>query len=171
MGLALTDLHSSSNDAFKFPKLNGTNYAEWKTQMKAALQAKYIWLLVEGIDAAPSDPGVRPTVTDPKDVVTLATWKVDHKEYMEWIKNDQAAQGLMKGAAEPSQWPHVVSATTATAMWNAWKKVHQDDLQVINVHYYFEELFTLKFVDGMSMPDHVARIFDLRNRLMHRTGS
>ena len=41
-------LSSESSDSFKFPKLNGSNYASWVSHMKSALQSKYLWLIVTG---------------------------------------------------------------------------------------------------------------------------
>ena len=58
------------------------------------------------------------------------------------MKDDQAAMGLMKSAAEPSQWPHVQKATTSKAVWDTWEKIHSTDQENVNVNYYFEELFT-----------------------------
>ena len=83
----------------------------------------------------------------------------------EWHLRDEAAQGFMKGAVEPSQWPHVSECHSAKKMWDTWKKIHVDNQQKINVHYFFKELYTKKYVDGTPMADHIAKMLDIRNRI------
>ena len=83
----------SSSDAFKFPKLTGSNFAEWEEPMKAALQARYLWLVVSGDETCPA----KPAATLPKET-TAAEWKAEKKEYLDWCQRDQAAMGLKKGA-------------------------------------------------------------------------
>ncbi len=151
----------SSHEAFKFPKLTGENYATWCQHMQAALQSRYLWLIVTGDENQPEKPGAEP----PKEAAALATWKSDKKEWLDWSLRDQAAQGLMKGAAEPSQWPHVAKATTSQTMWDTWKKLYVTNQQTLNVHYYFEELYTTKYVEGSSMADHIALMLDLGQRI------
>ena len=141
----------SSNDAFKFPKLNGENYAIWYQHMQSSLQARYLWLIVTGDESEPT----KPKAEEPTEAAALATWKAAKKEWLDWSLRDQAAQGLMKGAAEPSQWPHVASSKTSKEMWDNWRKLYVTNQQKLNVHYYFEELYTTKYVDGTSMADHL----------------
>lgn len=48
-----TSLLGMSQEAFKFAKLNGTNYQEWQTHMEATLSAKYLWMTVAGYETEP----------------------------------------------------------------------------------------------------------------------
>ena len=155
-------LTSPSTDAFKFPKLNGTNYASWSGHMKSALQSKYLWLIVTGEEDCPPE-----AAADAKDTEK----RTARKEKLEWKLRDQAAMGNMKGACENSQLPFVEreSITSAKAMWNELKKIHQTSLSKINVHYMFEELYTKKYVDGASMDEHIASLLDLGHRI-HSAG-
>jgi transcription initiation factor TFIIIB Brf1 subunit/transcription initiation factor TFIIB len=50
-------------------------------------------------------------------------------------------------------------------MWTALKKVHIENQTKVNIHYYFKELFTRKYVDGASMPDHIAAMLDIKCRI------
>jgi hypothetical protein len=55
---------SSTPEAFVFTKLKGTNYAMWADHMQSALQVKYLWLIVKGIEMCPpAPPAKRPTTT------------------------------------------------------------------------------------------------------------
>ncbi|KAG5716237.1 hypothetical protein E4T56_gene10834 [Termitomyces sp. T112] len=131
---------SSPGDAFKFPKLNGENYALWAKLMKATLQSCNLWLIVTSDKNHPQ----KHLASSPK---------------------DQAAQGLMKSAAKSSQWPHVADKLTAKAMWDSWKAIHITNQQKINIHYYFEELYTWEYADGTSMADHIATMLDIKKKI------
>jgi hypothetical protein len=88
---------SSTSEAFIFTKLKGTNYATWADHMKSVLQAKYLWLIVKGIEMCPpAPPAKRPTTT------TAADYKAECKEHLDWLLRDEAAQGVMKSAYEGS---------------------------------------------------------------------
>jgi len=50
---------ASTSEAFKFAKLNGVNYATWAHHMQAALQAKYLWLIVKGSETRPADSAAK----------------------------------------------------------------------------------------------------------------
>ena len=71
----------------------------------------------------------------------------------------------MKGVTESSQWLHVSQCKTAKDMWNMWKKVHVDNQQKINIHYFFEEMYTCKYADNTPMADHVTKMLNIRNHI------
>jgi hypothetical protein len=64
------------------------------------------------------------------------------KEYLDWLLHDEAAQGVIKGACEDSQLPHVKNCTTSKELWEALRKVHFTNQACINIHYFFEDLYT-----------------------------
>ncbi|KAF8585982.1 hypothetical protein K439DRAFT_1615554 [Ramaria rubella] len=112
-------VHDDVTSSFKFVKLNSSNYNLWSEYMKASLQAKYLWLIVSGDEEAPSKPlKEKPESTSGPD------WKNLKKEYWDWLLKDQAAQGLLKGSAESTQWAHLGKADTSMAMWNAWEELY-----------------------------------------------
>jgi hypothetical protein len=78
---------------------------------------------------------------------------------------DEAAQGVMKGACEDSQLPHVKDCTSAKEMWDILKKVHVTNQACINVHYYFEDLYTRKYMDGTTMADHIAAMLNIKQQI------
>jgi hypothetical protein len=74
-------------------------------------------------------------------------------------------QGIMKSACESSQLPHVKDCTSAKDMWNTLKRIYVTSHAHINTHYYFEELYTRKYVDGTPIADHIAAILDLKSQI------
>jgi len=152
---------TSLSDSFRFTKLNGSNYAIWCQHMKATLQARYLWLVVSGDETKPTAPAdAKPTQAD-----ELTAWKADRKEYLDWLQKDQAAQGLMKGASDPAQWPHISTATTSKEMWEAWEKLYVKNQQALNVHYWFEDPYTRKYDESTPMADHIATMLDIGQKI------
>jgi hypothetical protein len=136
-------LKMSSSEAFKFPKLKGNNYSTWASNMQSALQSKYLWLVVKGIEICPIAPTATISAGQP-----AAEYKAEKREYLDWLLRDEAAQGVMMGACENSQLPYVKNCKSAKEMWDTLKKVHITNQSRINVHYFFEDLYTRKYVDG-----------------------
>jgi hypothetical protein len=51
-------------------------------------------------------------------------------------------------------------------MWDTLKKVHVTNQSRINVHYFFEDLYTWKYVDGTPMADHIASMLDIKQQII-----
>jgi hypothetical protein len=94
-GSGSLEMSTSSNEAFKFAKLNGENYALWFQHMQSSLQARYLWLIVTGDEPCPE----KHSDTQPTEPTQLATWKATKKEWLDWSLRDQAAQGLIRHCA------------------------------------------------------------------------
>ena len=73
---------------------------------------------------------------------------------------------MIKGACEDSQLPHIQECKSSKELWEALKRVHVTNQARINVHYFYEELYTRKYVDGTSMADHIAAMLDIRQKIM-----
>src|SRR5882762_5570554 len=149
----------SYSESFKFPKLNGSNYPTWNIHMQSALQSRLFWLIITGDEEAPEKPD------EPSLLITDAKKKAAKKEWIEWLSRDQAAMGYIKGACKDSQLPYVIESKTSKEMWEQLKTVHQTNQLRINIHYFFEELYTQKYVDGSSMADHIVAMLDLKHQI------
>jgi hypothetical protein len=92
--------------------------------------------------------------------------KAEKREYLDWLLRDEAAQGIMKGACKNSQLPYVKNCKSAKDMWDTLKKVHVTNQSRINVHYFFEDLYTRKYVDGTPMANHIASMLDIKQQII-----
>jgi hypothetical protein len=90
-------------------------------------------------------------------------YKAECKEHLNWLLRDEAAQGGMKSACKDSQLPHVKDCTSAKHMWDILRKIHVTNHTCINAHYYFEDLYTRKYIDGAPMA--IAAILDLKSQI------
>jgi len=113
-------LGSGSSEAFKFEKLNGSNYQSWAGHMKSALQSKFLWLIVTGDEECP--PDADPSLKD-------AEKRTAKRDRLEWMLRDQAAMGNIKGACENSQLPFLEkdTVTSAKEMWEELKNGASDE--------------------------------------------
>jgi hypothetical protein len=73
----------------------------------------------------------------------------------------------MKGACKNSQLPYVENCKLAKDMWDTLKKVHIINQSHINVDYFFEDLYTWKYVDGTPMADHITSMLDIKQQIIN----
>ena len=63
-----------------FPKLNGSNYHTWSDNMMSALQARLLWLIVNGQRPTPSTPSTNPPID-----ATSGKPVPSSDNYKEWV--------------------------------------------------------------------------------------
>ena len=91
-----------------FARLDTSNYATWKYDMQALLQTKMLWRLVSGQEESPG----------PEDKAELAVWqmKAERAAGLIYQSIDQSMQILVR--------EHI---SDPVKMWNALKKLHEQD--------------------------------------------
>lgn len=153
----LTMSTSTYSEAFKFLKLNGSNFPSWCLHMQSSLQAKMYWLIVDGTEMKPDLPNVQ--------TMSPSEFRMAKKDWLDWMQQDQAAMGCIKGACEDSQLPFIIGCKSSSETWSKLMDIHKNSQNQINVHYWFEELYTKKYTDGTSMADHIASMLELKHNL------
>ena len=150
---------STSGDIIKFAKLNGQNYAVWAIHMEDTLSSKYLWMIIDSTEPCPASPVVREgTPLTKAECAQL-------REVQDWVARDRAARSIIRYGCDVTQWPHISSCATSKDTWGTLQKFHRDNQMEIDVHYYFEELFTRKYIEGTFMGDHIAAMLDLQQRI------
>ena len=69
--------------------------------------------------------------------------------------------GLMQGAIEFSQCEHIIGTSTFKDMWDHLYSIYVTQCQEINVHYYYQELYTRKWDEQITMSEHIGFFFHL----------
>jgi len=154
-----------------FPKLNGTNYHAWSDNMKAALQARLLWLIVTGRRSQPTEPDPNPPVNANQKLFTPSSteykdWNQSHNDFLSWLESDNAAMGLMRGAMEFSQREHVANVSTSREMWDRLHKLHITQRQAVNIHYYYQDLYAKKWDKRTIMSDHISYFLNLHHHII-----
>jgi hypothetical protein len=98
---------------------------------------------------------------------TAVEYKAEKREYLDCLLRDEVAQGIMKGVCENLQLPYVKNCKLAKDIWDTLKKVHIMNQSHINVHYFFEDLYTWKYIDGMPMADHIVSMLDIKQQIIN----
>jgi len=161
----------SSSETLHFPKLNGSNYHVWSDNMKVALQARLLWLFVEGLEICPSKPSVNPPIDSttqrpmPVSSPDYKAWIAEKKKYLEWLRSDSAAMGLMRDAIEFGQYKHIVNTSFSKDLWDHLHSIHITQRQGINVYYHYQELYMKKWNEQTTMSDHIGSFLHLQHRI------
>ena len=81
----------STSETLRFPKLNDRNYHAWADNMKAALQAQKLWLLVDSLEECPPIPTPKPPFAS-EDLpystssVEYRDWWKSREDYLDWLR-------------------------------------------------------------------------------------
>ena len=158
MGPAL-ETNINMSDTLHFPKLTSSNYNSWTTNMKSALQLRFLWLYVNSKEDMPmvitsTPPSSNKTSKDYK------SWKEDREQYKTWLRIDSAAMGLLNGSIDSTQSSHVVNLFTSK-IWDTLYKINVKDQQSLNVYALVEEIWSLNWDSVTPMPDHIGKIIDI----------
>jgi hypothetical protein len=164
-GSDLLDMSSTASysEAFKFPKLGGSNYPTWSVHMQSALRSRMLWLVVNGTDTKPPKPE--------EENMNASDCETARRGWMQRMQKDEAAMGSILAACEDSQHAFILQCVSSKGMWAELRMVHVENQTKVNVHYHFEELFTRRYVDDTSMTDHIAAMLDIKHRITQAVGN
>jgi len=159
------------SSVLSFPKLNRNNYHAWADNIISALQARLLWLIVDGWQSFPPKPSANPPVNAttnkllPFSSNEYREWIRLWNEHIQWLESDLATMGLMQGAIKFGQCEHVQSSTSSK-MWDRLYQLHVTQRQNTNIHYYFQELYLKKWDQHTSMSDHIGLFLNLKCRII-----
>jgi transposase InsO family protein len=187
MGPALGE---STSETLQFPKFNGTNYHSWADNMKAALQAKSVWGVTSGRERRPPHPpdeypglytvssptakGESPTSVrkDGQNLIDVLqskgylAWEQSLEKFERWLNKDDMAMGLIRNAIEYAQRETIIDIGTSTEMWNHLRQTYVDQQSGVNIHFYYQELYSKKWDGHSSMSDHIGFYLNIRRRFI-----
>ena len=130
----------------------------------SALQARLLWLIVDGQRPSPPKPPVDNTTNKPLPFSSddYKKWIRLRNKHIQWLESDLAAMGLMHGAIKYRQQEHIQSATSSKDMWDYLCQFHVTQRQDTNIHYYFQELYLKRWDECTSMSDHIGSFLNLK---------
>ncbi|KAJ3563959.1 hypothetical protein NP233_g8606 [Leucocoprinus birnbaumii] len=171
----------STSETLQFPKLNGTNYHVWADNMKAALQAKSLWGIVSGPQAAEaaeaSSAGEKaPEASSSKQTVLTVfevlqskeyrNWELSVSNHEKWLNRDDTAMGLMKNAIEYTQRESIIDSNSSQDMWDRLHMSYFQQRSGINVHYLYQQLYSRKWNENSPISDHVSFYLSIRRQFI-----
>lgn len=123
---------------FTVAKLTDGNYQVWKFKMKMLLTGEGTWTYVNG-----------PTPQTPPAA---------------WTAGDEKAQSTICLSVEDSQIVHICNCTSAKAMWDELRKVHER-ANLSNKLYLLRKLYQSKLQADEDMQGYIRRTLELVERL------
>ncbi|KAF9439626.1 hypothetical protein P691DRAFT_769269 [Macrolepiota fuliginosa MF-IS2] len=166
--------HSSVSDVWLFQKLTGQNYYTWSEQMRAALQARFLWQYVaRDFPQPPKSPLLPPaaksatrSTADPNDSAKPEDCNANGNNFYSANYNDSTTQGLIKGTLDVSQWGHVSSLTTLKEMWDQLYQLHFVTRRDVNVHYFIQEIWHKHWDEHVLMSNHIGHMISLQQHIL-----
>jgi hypothetical protein len=116
---------SSYSESFRFPKLNGSNYPTWSVHIQSALCSRMLWLIVNETDTKSPKPK--------EATMGASEFRTARREWIEWIKKDEAVMGSILAACEDLQHAFILHCESSALMWAALKKVHIKNQTKVNI--------------------------------------
>ncbi|KAJ3561473.1 hypothetical protein NP233_g10170 [Leucocoprinus birnbaumii] len=94
-------------------------------------------------------------------------WEKRWEKYNTWKVNDSAAMGWMKGALEPTQWPHVTAAKTAKEMWDLLYELYFVSRKGTQLHFHIWDLWHQTWDESATtMTQFIGKMLELRQRIL-----
>src|SRR5882724_3057462 len=108
-----------------FPKLNNTNYADWRYMMAATLVEKDLWDVVDGS-------------------LTCPVGSPNYKTVKTFMKKQQLARAKIILSIEASQLPHTCH-NDPKVIWDSLQKVHQacGFTTHLSLHCHFLDMYKM----------------------------
>ena len=166
----ILEANINMSDTLYFPKLNGSNYDSWATNMKSALQSRFLWLYVNGEEDMPTV--VKSTLPSADRTSTeYQSWKKDREQYKTWLRMDSAAIELLNGSINFTQSDHVANLSTSKEIQDTLYQINVKDQQSLNVYALVKEIWSMNQDGVIPMPNHIGRIIDIRHWIVEGKGT
>jgi hypothetical protein len=127
-------------------KLNSDNYSIWCFKVKALMQEKEVWDVIEG--EKPEDPQNTESTEDPEKSAEMVA------KVAEWKKKDQKALNTIILTVSNSQIIFIKNETTAKGAWKALEQEHKKS-GVGSKTRVFKKMFHTTLQKGASMREHL----------------
>lgn len=137
-----TDEMAENSKFFSIHRFNGDDYHLWKKQMEIYMTENKL------------KPYILGTIPRPE----------DSTEANKWDEKDAAAQGFLMRGLELSQLKHLSDCSTAATMWALLKSLHSEK-SAQSVQVLLDRFITCKMENDESMPDYIAKVVSLAQRL------
>jgi gag-polypeptide of LTR copia-type len=112
---------------------------------------------------------VSPTATtgviDPESL-EYKNWEINMEKHNKWLQVNDVAQGLILGAVEFAQRQHIDQFPTSEDMWNHLHNLYVTQQGSTNVHYYLQELYSIKWDGYSSISDHIGNVLSIHQKIM-----
>ena len=125
-------------------KLNGTNYAQWATEMALVLEPKQLYGIIKAYDDKPEEPAANGTATE-------------KAPFKDWMNRHGVARSTVLLGMEPRIQAKYTVVDDAKTHWEKLASAYKSKLK-LNIFEIREDLWSIKLQDCGDVDNYPSRI-------------
>jgi len=133
-----------SSTTITITKFNGTNYAQWATEMALLLEQKQVYGIITGYDDKPEEPAANATATE-------------KAAFKDWMNRHSVARSTILLGMEPRIQADYTVVDDAKTLWEKLASAYKSKLK-LNIFEIREDLWSIKLQDCGDVDNYVSRI-------------
>jgi hypothetical protein len=122
-----------SSTTITITKFNGTNYAQWATEMALLLEQKQVYGIIKGYDDKPEEPAANATATE-------------KAAFKDWMHRNGVARSTILLGMEPRIQAEYMVVDDAKTLWEKLASAYKSKLK-LNIFEIREDLWSIKLQD------------------------
>jgi len=133
-----------SSTTITITKFNGTNYAQWATEMALLLEQKQVYGIIKGYDDKPEEPAANATATE-------------KAAFKDWMNRHGVARSTILLGMEPRIQAEYTVVDDAKTLWEKLASAYKSKLK-LNIFEIREDFWSIKLQDCGDVDDYASRI-------------
>jgi len=133
-----------SSTTITISKFNGTNYAQWATEMALLLEQKQVYCIIKGYDDKPEEPAANATATE-------------KAAFKDWMNRHGVARSTILHGMEPRIQAEYTVVDDAKTLWEKLASAYKSKLK-LNIFKIREDLWSIKLQDCGDVDNYASRI-------------
>jgi len=133
-----------SSTTITITKFNGTNYAQWATEMALLLEHKQVYGIIKGYDDKPEEPAANATATE-------------KAAFKDWINRHGVARSTILRGMEPRIQAEYTVVEDAKTLWEKLASAYKSKLK-LNILEIREDLWSIKLQVCGDVANYASRI-------------
>ena len=133
-----------SSTTITITKFNGTNNAQWATEMALLLEQKQVYGIIKGYDDKPEEPAANATATE-------------KAAFKDWMNRHGVAKSTILLGMEPRIQAEYTVVDDAETLWEKLASAYKSKLK-LNIFEVREDLWSIKLQDCGDVDNYGSRI-------------
>jgi hypothetical protein len=133
-----------SSTTITITKFNGTNYAQWATEIALLHEQKQVYGIIKGYDDKPEEPAANATATE-------------KAAFKDWMNRHGVARATILLRMEPRIQAEYTVVDDAKTLWEKLVSAYKSKLK-LSIFEIREDLWSIKLQDCGDVVNYVSRI-------------
>ena len=133
-----------SSTTITITKFNGTNYAQWATEMALLFEQKQVYSIIKGYDDKPEEAAANATTTE-------------KAAFKDWMNHHGVARSTILLSMEPRIQADYMVLNNAKTLWEKLASAYKSKLK-LNMVEIRDDLWSIKLQDCGNVDNYALRI-------------